>query len=567
MPMMQLGEWLPDQQPIALPGLTQADNVYPTLTGYRSFNGRVPVTGVDALTYTCRGALSGTTQAGAHFTLVGTRVVGSGTGAEIKVIWDSGNWVDLTPAGGLLDTLTTEAKYSFAVYGDRLIAVGEGIAPLTLDTVTSTPAGSATPMVALDANASKADVCAVFKEFLILGNIVGRNNNSGIGTQRAGLHWSAIGNPTSWPDVGTDLAIDAQSDYQILDGSGGAITDIVPAGEWCAVLRERQVWRMDYVGLPNIFSFRKVDSNRGSLITGAGVAVGGVVYFPSAEGFLAFDGHSLSPIGEEKVDRYWRETQDFENKHSVHSVYNAETESIYWTVATGSDAPTTILAYRPLLQKWFQLTTLSAECIFDAVGSVIGGNLDAAPYATLKMDNAAPDSVLLQDANLDSLGVRIGERSLAAIDNSHRLMVYTDTDNTLKAEITTGDFEAPGGQRGILRWIRPIYDGRGNFSGFAAGRLAPNENPPLQPLTWMDTAGVLSSQSTENAFVQVGTITQPDPFGVGFGQGQYGYYEDRPRRVGGRYLRAKFVSVDPISKFSGFDFELRTSGSGQRAQR
>ena len=561
--MMELGEWLPDQNPIALPGLSQADNVYPTLTGYRSFNGRNPVPGVNALLYRCRGGTSGDTQGGTKFTIVGSAEDNGGAGREVLILWETGQWVEIKPTNpALLTSMDSESRMNFVVYGDRIIMVGRNIVPCSIDTEGNAPNASTNVMATLSSEASQADVCATFKEFLILGNIhnTGSTNGPIIGTQRAGLHWSAIGQPASWPGIGSAAAINAQSDFQVLDGDGGEITAIVPAGEWCAIFRERQVWRMDYVGGSNFFSFRKIDSNRGCNIPNAAIAVGGVVYFPSSEGFLACDGSTLSPIGESKVDRYWREGTSSASKDLSTAVYNAETESIYWTMAQGGNTPTTVLAYRPNVGKWFQLTGLACEAILDSVSSVIGGNLDAAPYATYKMDNATgPDPTILQDANLDSLGVRSGDRSLAAIDSSGVLQIYNDTVNTLTAELTTGDFEMPGGQRAMLRWIRPIFAGGGTFSGGASGSLNANEAQPMQPLTWMDSTRVLSSQSSEQVFIDT---TPP-----GSGQPSTGYLEDQVRRVGGRYIRAQFVSNSAMTKFTGFDFEVRSPSAPSRTTR
>jgi hypothetical protein len=615
MPMMTLGEWLPDQNPIALPGLLQADNVYPTATGYRSFLGRNTVPGLSALLYPARGALSGDTQAGVKFTIVGTRESGSGVGREMKILWETGDWKDILPIGGEFTSLADEQRISFATYGDTIFAVGREAKPCFVDTDTNSPSPT-NRMAAISSNAPFGDVCAVFKEFLIIGNIEGRGTNIGIGVQRGGLQWSAIGNPKSWPMVATAAAINVQSDFQVLDGDGGEITAIVPAGEWCAVFRQNQVWRMDYVGGNQFFSFRKIDANRGCVIQGGAISVGGVVYFPSSEGFLACDGSRVTPVGEEKVDRYWRETSDPKSDHNVSAVYNAETESIYWTMTTGSNTPNTILGYRPNLQRWFQLTNQTSQVLFDSVSAVVGGNLDALPYSAYLLDStgsasdnpsdwavstdynvgdvvrgieaasvenayrcstagtsngsgtgptgtsttvpvadgtvaewlfaddlgpagATTQSVILQDVDLDGLGIRVGYNALATVDDSGDVGIYNDEVDTLASEITTGDFEAPGGGRAVLRWVRPVYSGDSNFSGSAAGRLTPNGTVTMKPLLWMEEAGVLSS----------------------------GPRDDQDRRVGGRYIRAQFVSAKPMEKFSGFDFEVRSSVAPSRTTR
>lgn len=603
MPAFNLGEWLPDQQPIALPGLLEVVNVYPTLTGYQSLNGGSPLTDLTSLTNEVKGAFAGDTQKGVHFILAGD---GIGTDSKLQIIYSSGDWVDISPTGTEAD-IASAGKWSFSVYGNRIIATGRDTDVLSVDTTTYDPSGS-NRFATVAAAASKADVCAVFKDFLILGNIVGQGANaSAVGTQRAGLHWSGIGDPTNWPTIGTQAAIDTQSDFQVLDGDGGEITAIVPAGEYCAVFRENQVWRMDYVGGGAFFSFRKMDSQRGCIIPGCAVAVGGVVYFPSAEGFMAFDGSEMVPIGEEKIDRTWRETMDFNAKPRVNAVYQAESEAIFWTVATGSGTPTLIYGYRHGLGRWFSIEGESAAWILDTSASVTGGSLDGVPFDDYNMDNCDPDNwvvataydegdvvksilsgqithvyicttagtsdattcpltgtgtaisdgsavwdysyevnadVALQDNNLDQIGVRDGDRALAMFNSGGDLMVYNDSATPLHGQITTGDFETPEGQRGVLRWIRPVYDGLGNFSGQASGRINPNDPVDYIPLTWKDSVGVLSVKSS----------------GAG-GPGSV------PQRVGGRYIRAEFSFDTPVTKFSGFDVELRSTVRPQRATR
>ena len=623
MPMFDLGEWLPDQQPIALPGLTEVRNAYPTLTGYQSFNGGNTLPGISALTGEVKGAYAGDTQKGVHFIIAGE---GSGTDSKIKIIYSHGDWVDISPGGTVID-ISASGKWSFTTYGNRIIACGRDATPVSVDTTTSDPKITH-PLSSISADASEADVCAVFKEFLILGNVVGQGvNASAIGTQRGGLHWSAIGDPTNWPAVGTQAAIDAQSDFQILDGDGGEITAIVPAGEYCAVFRKNQVWRMDYVGGTAFFSFRRIDTQRGCIIPGCAVAVGGTVYFPSAEGFMAFNGSELIPIGEEKIDRTWRQTMDFNSKEKVNGVYQAESESIFWTVSEGGGTPVLIYGYRHALGKWFTLEGETAGWLVNTAATVTGGNLDNDPYASFNLDNCdpadtpgtndgtwavstaylegdvvksalgSPDDVrvyrcstagtsgsgacpltgegsgitdgtavwgyaydvntltALQDSNLDKIGIRDGDRALGMFDSTNNLKVYNDTEATLQGRITTGDFEVPDGQRGVLRWVRPIYSGTGGFSGSAATRLSPNDPIIYIPLTWKDAVGVLTSKSAKPASSEPlgGGFSFASPFAV--------------QRIGGRYIRATFQFDTPVTKFSGFDTELRSSTSQMRTTR
>ena len=515
MPQFPLGEWLPDQPQIALPGLIEATNVLPTATGYTTFSSAREVGSLDALANDCVGAGSGTTQKGDIYTI-------AGSSSELKVAWNTAGFSDASPSGSELSTFdTSSGQWTFDQYGNRLIAIAPGVAPLSVDTSSAKPSTS-NRFAALSADCSKARTGCVHKEFLILGNIVGQGSSaSAIGTQTAGLHWSAIGNPTSWPQVATSAAIDAQSDYQILDGSGGEITAVVSAGDYVAVFRERQTWRMDYVGGSSFFSFRLVDPARGAMLPSSAVAVNGVVYFPSVEGFMALDGQNLHSIGEEKVDRTWRSLMDFENTKHVCGAHNPETHSIYWTVSTGSGIPTKIFGYRYDMDRWFLIEDQPTQWVFNTFSINLAGNLETPPLNTQNMDS--------YNVDLDSLGASDSTSALAIFNTNKKIATYTNASSPLTGTITTGDFESGHPSRAVLNYLRPTYEGQGSVSGNAAGRVSPVGPVTYKPLTAVESTGVLASQATN--------------------------------RVGGRYLRARFSTTGgEIENFSGFDADLRSVG-------
>jgi len=614
-----LGEWLPDRSYVDTPNLSDIANVYPISTGYKSFSGPSTIPGISELkdasdsAAPCRGAMSGQTQSGVEFTVAAAKDDNSSNKPAVRVLWGASDWIDITPSGGEFDAFENRGKFSFALYGDRIIAVAPGCTPCSIDTATSEPDG-VNKMAALGTGASRAALAEIHKEFLIFGDIIGQAPNTAIGTARAGVHWSAIGNPTSWPTVGTQAAIDVQSDYQLLDGDTGPITDIVSAGEYCAVFRERSLVRMDYVGSPGLFSFRTIDSNRGCVIPQCAVALGGIVYFPSAEGFMMFNGAAILPIGEERIDRTWRELMNFENTRHVVGSYNAETESIYWTVSDSDDAPTTIFAYRPALDKWFKLEDQSAYWLMDSSAEVVAGSLESEPYSFYQLEGipASPpdwqathtytqgdivksttvgftnysyrnltggdsgstsptgtdlviadgstfwrfqsytDNSTLQNANLDELGVRDGKRVFSTIDGSSRLQIYNQDTNPIEGKIITGDYEMPNEDRGMLRWIRTISRGNGTISGAASGRLNPGDAIEYRPLTSKPDMNILSAGGGS-----VNTI----PFWLA--NGQFGVSVTNIKRVGGRYMRVAFSTSGQIDSFSGFDFELAGMRKGK----
>ena len=535
MPDFSLGEWLPDQPQIALPGLITCDNVVPTARGYESHPGTSEVASRAALAASVRGAASGETQTGVRYIIAGTgRDTANSIEPKLMLSWGStpSDWIDVTPSSAL-STFTDQGQWEFTRYGKYLLAVANGVVPQVLD-VSSTPTDGGTNFSDLAADCSKAGTAAVFKNFLILGNLIGRGTNaSAIGTRENAIHWSGIGDPTSWPTVGTAAAVNAQSDYQVLDGSGGAVTAIVPGGEYCAIFQERAIWRLDYVGGANVFSLRLIEPNIGCMSQRYAVAANNLIYFASAQGFMVFDGAQVRSIGSEKVDRTWIESFDVNNTKHAAATYNPENHCIYWTIPDGANAATRLFGYQYELNRWFQIagTGDSFEWIFSAFADPIGGSLDFAPYSTMKMDSASgSDPTTLQNMNLDTLGTEVGRASLAFFNSSHKLKLFNLQSSPLEGTIETGDFEAPGGARAIVNWIRPIFEGDSVFSIQSSGRNSPNDTLDLRSMSERAAVGAWSAS--------------------------------RGNRVGGRYLRAKFMTgAGELRSFSGFDADFKAGGA------
>lgn len=366
-----LGEWLPDLSEVGAPGLLQATNVEALLNGYRTMRDVEPA-GLDGLPATVRGADRGQAQSGTKYIVAGT---------ETNLYLNTGGTAFPEKTRGSGDySLTASERWDFAFYGDDIVAVPGP----TRDKPQVSIAGA--EFADALGSPSKAAVIETVAEFIVLGNIVGTESNTGIGTQEAGVHWSAIGYPTTaagWPTVGTDAAIDVQSDYQLLQGDGGPITDIVAASEYTVIFRERGIWRMDYVGAPNIFAFRKIDDHRGCLIPGSAIAVGNVVYFPSEQGFMSFDGARISQIGAEKVDRTWRASIDLKSFPAASVAHDPETHSIHWGVPTTGTGVTEVYVFNYVLNQWAKYEK-AMEWLLTVLET--GVSLDDAPYATDPMD-------------------------------------------------------------------------------------------------------------------------------------------------------------------------------------
>jgi hypothetical protein len=465
-------------------------------------------TPLSALPTECRGVFSGRTGAGINHLVAGTE---TNLYEALSV-----DFVELTRAASDY-SLSPSAYWEFDVYGEgRYATNGE-------DPVQYSSGPGALFVDMADGDCSLAKSMAIVEEFLVLGNIVGQGDNASIiETQEAGLHWSAQGDPTLWPIIAQQPAIDAQSDFQILHGDGGPITQIVAASEYTAVFRERQTWRMDYVGAPNFFALRKRDNSRGAVVPGTAIAVGNLVYFLSEEGFLVFDGARTSPIGIEKVDRFVRSVVDWTRAGANCSVAHYPSKhSIVWLLPFNLFGRNLGIAYNYELQKWWFIVVYG-ERIFVMPSRSEAYSMDdtSIGYGDEVMDGAGS----LADVNMDTLGVGTStRRELAIFDATHSAKTFTAA-GKMNGSIVTSEYEMPDSRRALIRGVRPVYAGSGSVSVQVGGRFS---------------AGGTTKYSG---------IQQVNGNGVA------------PTRSGGRYQRAYFQASGDISQLNGFDYVIGRMG-------
>jgi hypothetical protein len=535
MPQIELGEWLPDQEQVASPGLRGVANFSPSAAGWQGIP-ESEDSELDALPYVdptetgeCRGAERLRTQTGADVTLAGTN----------KKLYESSGFSMVDRSRGAAYTLSPTDRWELKVYGDARFATNKSDAVQR----SATP-GSA--FADLNANASLARAMEVVGEFLVLGNIVGQGaTNAGIiGTQEAGIHWCVQGDPTDWPDIGGSLAINGQSDYQVLQGDAGPITQIVAAADYTAVFRKRQVYRMDYVGAPNFFAFRKRDDSRGAIVPGTAIAVGNFVYFLSAEGFLIFNGATTLPIGFEKVDRTILGNMNWEDAESRCSVTHAATlRSIVWSLPQrgvgsleggtrgGRNKPpsggtpgdgNSLFGYNYELKQWWTIQK-DNEWVLNSPPFTSDLALDGAVYGPMVMDDPAPAG--LGDVNLDTLGAGTSPRdALSVFTTNHKLASFTGSD-TMVGTIITGDYEMPNTRRALVRSVRPVYSGTdAAITGSMFGRNLANGIPTSSSSRTMVASGVI------------------------------------PSRCAGRYQYVEFTTAGHIENFVGFDYKAGRLG-------
>jgi hypothetical protein len=469
MPVLPFGEWLPDQPDFANPGASVITNVIPrTKQSYGPMPVAAPYS--NALTAFCQGAyaLSDATGTQAY--------VFAGDANRLYLMTMNATFADVSKAAGGPYTVPPPISVGggfwwMTSYGERVIATN------SFDPIQSFLVGTDSAFSDLSTAAPQAKFAAVIRDFLMLGR-----TTDGSGDHPRRLRWSAIGDPTSFPDVGSNDAIEVQSDEQDLEQSDlGVMTGLIgghlSAADGAAWM-ERGIYRIMYVGSPAIFDFVVAEGSPGTqapmsivqrrLSTQAGTS--GVAFFLGEEDFYAFDGMSSVPIGAQKIARTFFNDASPTYLPQVVGTADPVNPLIFWAYNSGSSAGLydRLLVYNWQLQRW-SLVDLSAtpiEWITRTITTSI--TLDALDARTDVLDNLTP--------GLDSRVWAGGAPILSLFDQSHQLNYLSNTN--MAPIVETSETQHFPGRRARIISARPLVDGAG-------GSVAVGHREQLtQPVTY-----------------------------------------------------------------------------------
>jgi hypothetical protein len=342
---------------------------------------------------------------------------------------------------GTTGNATPLFPWRFTQFGDVVLATNP------VNGMVSQTIGSSDNFAAVSGPPAAAFIATIEPGFVMVGY-----TSDGTRDYPNRLHWSGINDHTSWPTVGTSAAASAQSDTQDLP-NGGSITGILAAvgGVSGCILTERAVYRLEYIGAPAVFAFREVVRGIGNVCVNGSVAVNGLAFFISEDGFQAFDGATVRPIGQGKVSAtFWGEV-DRENLHRVNVAHDPLRKVIVWaypTSAATSGNPNKWLVYSYATDKWTLADDagVTVSLLFTAMQDRIPlDNLDTyfppnADGVTMSWDGAAANG---------------GAPWLAGFDTSNRYVTFTGAN--LAARVETGETDAQG-RRVFVSGIRPLTD-------------------------------------------------------------------------------------------------------------
>jgi hypothetical protein len=391
-----LGEFQPDLAPSHSNHLTVAKNVRAIANGYG------PVGSFQAITSTAGAAITGS---GSFASSTGDYTFLAATADNLKK-YDA-SWSDVL-------TLSTSQVWRFAQFGDNVVYANGGqlgryqLIPGTAEVLAESPSGV-------------IDVATV------------RDFTFGITIDQA--FWSEFNDCTGY-EFGEN-----QSDFQpFLDGGPGVR---VIGGEYGLIFQKNAIKRVSYAGPPIIFQFDTISPEVGCMAGGSVAQLGRLVFFLSERGFEMCDGQDVTPIADEKVNRWFFDRYSRSDIANISASINPRAPEVWWAMP---GTPGMILVYNWLLKRW---TTIELDVAHIFYGLTAAIALEA-------LDTLYPEGLDAIPLSLDDAAFAGGNPILMVADSSHVIGSLTGT--PLEATVRQDNIELTPGKRSRVRGIRPVTD-------------------------------------------------------------------------------------------------------------
>ena len=406
---LTFGEWMPDQ-PSVSGALTDAKNVVSQAIGYGPFPAPV--------TFTTSNAAENLTSLYAAKQPNGTTALFAAGLSKIYTVSGVGG---ITQVKTGMTTANAD-RVRFTQFGKVVISANNA------DRLQAWTLGTSTSFANLSATAPIAKFITVVRDFVVCANTYETNQ------QQYRVRWSAINDETDWTEN-----VNTQSDYQDIP-DGGQIVGI-RGGEFGLVFLERAIHRMTYVGTPFIFQFDNISRGKGCMVSGSIAQYQGITFFLSDDGFYLCDGQNVTPIGAEKVDRFFLQDASESDYGTMSAAVDPIRKLVIWNYKS-VNGTRNLLIYNFKTQKW-TYGDAGSDYLAEASTSSV----------TLEELDSLSASIDALTTSLDSQLFTGGKYFLGGT-LATRVMTYTGASQT--GVIATGDLDI--GANSVVTLARPIVD-------------------------------------------------------------------------------------------------------------
>jgi len=460
MPIIRFGQFRPDQPNLDDQGqgyTTHVKNVWPDGGLYRPFLD-LAVYSTNALNARCQGCVSFTDDTGEVHIYAGDQH------NLYKLTSASTDWTTCTASSSL--ATPTDEVWNFTMYNKTVLATNWGA---TVQYGSLTVTTSFNPITVEDASGTnvnmRARYLATAQNFVLVGNTY--DDVDGNRPQR--VRWSAYADPQDWKPSKT-----TQAGFQDLEENLGWVQGIVTGipGNDAMIFLDRGIVQMNYTGDELIWRFTPLVAGVGTPAPNSLVKVGNIIYFLGTDGFYAFDGVNLRPIGNQAVDRYVLDDIDEEWWSRVSGVQDPTYPVVYWgyqSASGGGSTPDKVAIYNWQTGEWgFAEVDHELLCMALTTGTTLDdlGTL----YGSLGAVPASLDSRIWVGADVE----------MGGFNTDHKFGYFTGS--ALAAEIDTPEIAIADGGRAKVTEVWPIVDG-GPVSMTIGGR-----NRQMDSLSFTTTA-------------------------------------------------------------------------------
>ena len=195
------------------------------------------------------------------------------------------------------------------------------------------------------------------------------------------VRWTDLGNFTKWVGTVTNQA----GSYRISTGS--RIVGGLQGPQQGLLWTDVSLWSMQYINLPNVYSFNEIASGCGLTGKKAAGVMSGVVYWMSQSQFFKLGGGGVETIPCPIWDVIFQEI-DFSNANNIRCAPNSRFGEIAWYYpvlnpdgTSGTGEPTRYVKYNTLMNAWdYGDLTRTAWIDQSLLGPPLGAGISGGAY-------------------------------------------------------------------------------------------------------------------------------------------------------------------------------------------